>query len=294
MRNVIISIFFFICLNCLGQKNDPCQYYVQANSNLIREKKALQEDKDKLDEQLDLLQAKYDAEYRLRLDYQRRYEEQKKRTQIAEDKLVKFQMEQASLEAERNSLRTQVAELKKANLTKEESYSKSIIRINELNGRIIANSDSVKNFKTVYKEQDEAVKILQETVKRLEDEANDRIFVKEQTIVFNGGKYSFGQEIFFYFYEDSQSDRMKSHQNDYLLRRLSKLISKYDFRAKLLLVGESEFSERGDRIELAKARAKHLQSKFISELGLRLDNFSDLEYKKEQARMGVAVKIVKR
>lgn len=291
---VILTILLSKTLYCLGQKPDPCQFYITANSKLILEKKTIQEAKDKLDEQLDDLQIKYDAEYRLRLDYQRRYENQKKLTKEAEEKLIKFQVEQASLEAERKSLRTQVEELKKANLTKEETYAKAALRINELNRQIFSNADSVKNIKTVYVEQNEAVKILHETVKRLEDEANDRVYVKDQTIVFNGSKYSFGQEVFFYFYEDSQSDKMKSHQNDYLLKRLAKLISKYDFRAKLMLTGESEFTERGDRVVLAKARGRHLQSKLISEYELKLDNFSDIEYKKEQARMGVSVKIVKR
>lgn len=77
-------------------------------------------------------------------------------------------------------------------------------------------------------------------LKDLNDEANDKISVQKKKVRFRDSTYDFGTKILFIPYkgEDSNDYMVLNDSLTNLLKRLIKLVKKYDDGAKLKLVGE--------------------------------------------------------
>lgn len=288
-------LFFIIYISLNVSVFAQCEEYEKQNSKLISDKSVLQEKLDNEEIAYDKLHLKYQREVEERKKFERLYYIEKRAKEKLQKDYNELNSKYSSIRSERNRLSRKIEKLKNADLKSTKEYTDAIIARDRLNGELTQMEDSKDEFKIRFEQREAAVRELESTIKQLEDEANDRISVSQKKVYFIGKEYNYGQEILFIEFEEGSTNEMTIKPKDeYFVKRISKLASKYDFRVKVSLVGESANKDKSKRKKLAEGRINKVKSAMILKYNLSAKDFGKSKRIKEKARKGVSVKIEKR
>lgn len=286
---------YFYCFSLLVaylSAYSQCEEYEKQNSQLISEKSELQK---KLDTELiayDKLHLKYRQEVEERKKFEQLYYREKTEKERLQRELNLLNEKYNSIRAERDRLSRKIKELKNADLSTNKEYTDAIIARDNLNNELTKMEGDKDEFKTRFIQREEAVRELELTIKQLEDEAKDRISVSQKKVFFNAKEYAYGDEIIFIRFEEGSTNKMTIKKEDeYYLNRISKLASKYDYRVKVTLIGESANSSDSERKKLAEGRLDKVKSTMIVTYDLQAADFGKSSIVREKARIGVSVRI---
>lgn len=301
MKNSLLSIFLFTIFSNkiiaqIVNKTD-CEEYKKQNGRLVSEKKSLQEDFDNLDDDYQKLLETNRIVTRQRDEYKRKYLIEKNNNDELRSRIKNFEKEINNNKEEISKLKGIKESLAKFNLKGTADYDKAVLKIDSLTA-VNKKSDSLnKKLNDDWNNRQEAIDILTKRVQVLEDELNDYISLKNKKVYFADSIYDFDKEIIFIQYYGNTPDKNvipDSANIEYSLKRLARLVKKYDFRIKFKLIGESGLNDKKDRIKLAEDRAQNLLSYLIVNCGLTSDSFTNLSKVTNEARTGVSVQIVMR
>lgn len=269
----------------------PCDEWIKKNGELIKEKAELDENYDKLVKTNLQLVRDRDKYYNL---YILKSNLSDSLTQV----IVSKQDIINNLVAERDKAR----ETAKSFEADSRKYGKAMVSIDSLTSIIDAKQKVVDEAQIQKTEKEKAVKELKLQIEDYRKILNDRISVRNETVYIYDNEFRYDTEILFIPYSTSSTgtividEEMRSN-----LVRLLQLISKYDFKVKLKLIGESsENISTSRRKELALQRAENLQSFILSHIKLPNDasigkeSFSKIGRESQAARIGVSIQVTRK
>ena len=283
-----------ICITitiCKGQ----CEEFKSEIKRLINEKANL---KKKLNKELiayDRLDIKYRKEFEERLKYQNLYYSEVLKNAALKKKLIRLEDEYKLVKIERDKLAKKIAELEKDASNYKREYEEAILQKIKLDGQLDKlRKEREEDQKSLERKQTDMMK-LADIIGRLRDESKDWISIKKKKIFFEGKEFTYGDEIIFVHFEKQSTNNMTiDSEDEYRIQRISKLASRYDFRVRLSLEGESTAGDYRERKKLAQGRVGKVKSTMILKYNLQEKDFGKTSYKKYRARIGVSVRIRKR
>jgi hypothetical protein len=285
----LLTIFY---LNVFGQ---PCKVYQDQIKNLISEKTKLQENLDSEEVAYDKLHLKYQSEVDERKKFERLYYIEKSQKEKLQKDLKTLNQNYNTIQAERDKLSLDISQMINADMKSTKQYIDAIIARDNLNIELTKMEDDKDEYKIRFEQRDEAIIELGNIIKKLENEANDKISIREKKVFFNGKEFNYGEEIIFIEFEEGSSNQMIiKREDEYFVERISKLASKYDLKVKVSLIGESSNKENTERVKLAEERVNKVKSKMIVDYNLKADDFSKSRIIKDKARIGVSVRFEKK
>ncbi|MFT3909730.1 MAG: hypothetical protein QM737_09925 [Ferruginibacter sp.] len=296
MRKILFFIIFLLVLqNVLCQKTrNPCQPYINQISILIKEKQSLQNQLDDQDISLDSVQQKFLEEQALREKYQNLYYAEREKNADLTEQLDKINKANLILNIEKQKVIAQIQLLELDTLNKRMSINYLNIRVDSINRELLKVADSNSIAQSAFKEREKAIKSYEEIVKLLNSEAKDWISVSKKEVHFQNEEYDYGNEIFFIEYSPKSITPTGILGNQiYLVERIAKLITKYDRKVQLNLVGESDNGDNEERAEQSLGRSNELKDFIVKNFHVPPKMIRTSNLSKVSKRIGVSVFISK-